>query len=672
YSRHTRDWLGTEKYILPGLTRPSSNTQPLKSEIVQGASFTLNENSTAFSTKDTQGSILTLAAPPILTKTTHWNAEALAIARAFGPPPGSPTFGSHSWIGACWVLNPNSNVQWLMATQTSPGVFEEIDIDTAVPTHRRPMIMVSSARARIEQTERRRFGRTEMTQLTSIPGSVTHTATTNLRHRHSMQLYDAGYPQWHDLLEGKNCARVVLNTSWDGGDPGTAYQNGTIGEGSRSCAIAQYHSGAYVEGNICDNQIGAGHWVGSSHDLYVRRHNVFSSTWSMYPLGTPPLFKEGTHYNTADSGRAGAGGESYSRNGFNNRNLYLGNKSHCYIVLSRSTEQVTDWDVRKMPDSPAMIQYSQRGNSLDDDDRPRFRAEGEYSQGNGGGSVISKNRPQQHHGWRTHIKFHVSVDDGGIAELFEYTGNYDLEKHIILCPPDHNPFAGYAALTLLSSTYGFRSVDFFIANPVRGVYDQRQKPGFPPVALTPAETQNWFIDFAFLNAGTEFINVPTEGADNRVISLSGNYDGPFGCDITEVQEAPNAGPGNQVRYVGTARTPFGDTIYPFPTPSDESGGLPVPGTRMGGAVSQYGYWTNSDPGASPPYFSLYELAITNDLPPNQELTVLYPLPIRIPPANLAAVWTHTTGAKKTITHHGSASYTDAVAAARTAFQNGAF
>lgn len=647
YTAWTLDWAPGEKIILPGVQPRASVAEGHKSEIVEISAFNLVENATPFSAKDTTGSSVTLSAPASLDHLKYFDQAALdAINPSFGPAPGAPTAGSHAtFFGLPFALNPNRNIRFLMTTPTAP-------------IHRRAYIGIHSPATRIAWTERQGLGRTSMLADTAAPGEGPIATDTNLRFQHSMSVYDAGHTFFDDVKQGRNCVQLIGNASWSGGAPGAAVND--IGGGSGGSAHGQFNSSVYYEANLSDNTIGAAINVLGANDMFMARHNVASCVWSEIPLnGAPPHFKDIDDYPRDDTGRDGSAYFSATRTGEWSRNLAFGYAGAGRVILSRSHAVSEQFLSVYVPEGPEQVLYQQFGG-VPNDDLPRLVINGDYFAGGRDGSIISKNAPTQQHGWRTHIKDCVYLEHRRYGSLYEYTGNYHLDRNIFLGAASRELLN--AGMRLDNSVYGFVCNGFFIGN--QGIGVSAKKSDADDIPNTDSEVDYRFIDFEPMHGvTTDWDNITVAGGAPEVITLNNNYDGDFGFNITEIDTTSEHG---AVIFKGVVRDPLGEYPYIFATPSHDQGGLRVRSFMRFGAFAVHGYYTNS--GAGAPVFSYFKLVAMDRLNAGRFLEVLYPLPADSPPT--LEPWTHPSGAPYVLENKGSRDFQAEFAAANAVANNG--
>ena len=316
------DWSSTDMYALAatelkGPTYPSGNAG-LANELIQLSSFTPNVNATTFSPFDPEGSTGTLATTAVWDHLEYWDSVALAKAREFGPPEGSPTFGSHSnWAGRPWIYNLSKYI-----------VFKKSDPDC--PIHRNPIVLLYSRHSHIEHCEFQGgstgWGRSSVAfeNFTIIPGSETHAADDNLRFRNAIQIWKAGWRLPADRVsDDVPRVKVLYNSLW-GGTVGDAKTNAEEGAGGPGAFIQSWASEALIQGNVSYNTFGPCTWHGTPWETGECIENAAMSVWGDRPDGRPTGVKTTTYYLIHDTGRSGDGHFSYARQILSKRQIAHG------------------------------------------------------------------------------------------------------------------------------------------------------------------------------------------------------------------------------------------------------------------------------------------------------------------------------------------------------------
>lgn len=658
------DWEPGERGVILG-RHPRVNVLDARSgETVEFQALHKVSNPTAFSNFDTTGSYIDFTAPVTLTNTEYFDTAASAYSRTnFGPPDGAPTAGSHgNWAHRPWLVNPNRNIKF---TCTDPDA----------PVHRRPHFMYGSAATRIHYVEFVRWGRTNILQDTVVEGTADAlplAEDTNLRHRDVLHAYDAGFCPFGQIMRGGFSAEIIGVSVWDGGYYlGESQANGAQGDATFSMAFSQYGSAVYYEACFGHNTIGATYKVYSAQNLAVHRHCIGSQAWGESPNGTPVFFKDHDHYTRGDTGR---GGEifSYDARTVSNVRCSVHDSHFGMVALTRSPDEEDKiLPAIYMPEGPESIGMHQYANGVDDD-RPIIHIEGFYAAATTSHAlIVSKNGPAQGHGDRTHVLDCIYDSCLGGGAWFEYTGFYIVQGMVDLGPDTGGAPAGQS-LRLGTSNWNFVCLNHFYANRAEGVDDRKQD-----ASGTPLVVKNYFVNFHTpMNVTTPWINVnlANEYRDIDPATFSSN----FGAKITSIEYQSSS----QVRIRGKVRDAlsiaFGEPDYDLLLQGlpDDSDGLKVDVAGSHGAISVYGYWTNTDEGVQtfpptpfsgvPPRFSKYPLTITSRVPNGQRLQHLKTLaPLMMignVPGQGSNTWKHPSGVRMPYVNNGNASWAAAIAA----------
>lgn len=674
YSAIDLDWQPGEKIVLLSRKRRNTLDMPSGAEIAQiGAADYSAVSATPFSAKDTTGCTITLSAPAVTNHLKYYDPVAVAhVVANFGPPPESPTFGSHgAWFEVPWLVNYNRNIKF---TRTTPGS----------PAHHRPHFMYSSSATILHYVEFIGWGRSNILADTVIEGTedaLPLLGNTNLRHRDAVHAYDAGLGPLNGLMRDGFSAELVGVAVWDDGPVGETMTHETWGAGSCGFGFEQYRSSVYYEGCITHNTLGAGFRVSSSQDSCVWRHTIVSEVWGEAPEGPSlPLFKDLDDYSRGDVGRDGSGYHSSSRIVLPIRTIASGCAGFGRVVLARSPlEEVLKLDARWVQDGPESVGYHQF-HWAGDDNRPALKVEGDYFFANRmGGSLVSKGSPIQNHGHRSYF-LNCFYTLGETTCKVEYTGQYVMQNMACLGPELESGLPVGTAFELGTSVHGFTNINHYYANFAKGIDDHKEVAGLGPMpdaAYPEYQPDNHHVDFHTpRNVADMWRNVDVE---TEVLTIGPeNYGNDFGFNITGWAMQP----GNIVRFFGTARDAIGEYPLQFSNHPSESNGVRIDIGGIAGALSNFGYWT--DPAAPDwrtisipysgraPYYSQWPIAVDSRLPVGMalnKLRVLAPLGLTSPPPT-SNRWVYPSGKPYLYENHGAGDFNAAMAAANVIANNG--